>query len=127
MVSPAACSSNNLQYRAVLSHLKALTTALRVTPGAESSLLLKFQELLWLATGAKASAKELVTLSLNRINNDFKDYDVFINMLRNLKGMEHMVNKMAGAFHSRYTICNFMHHYNKKLMLSILLVLYINK
>ena len=87
-----ASSRNSPQYKAVLSHLEVLTTALRVTPGAESSLRLKFQELSWLAIGAEASANELVTLALNRIENDVRNYDVFVHMLRNVTGMEQMVD-----------------------------------
>ena len=84
------------QYKAVLSHLETLTTALRVTPGAEGSLLLKLQVLSWLPIGAEASAKELVTLALNRIENDVRDYEVFINMLKNIAAMEWVVNIIAG-------------------------------
>ena len=84
------------QYKAVLSHLEALTTTLRVTPGAVSSLLQKFQELTWLAIGAEASAKELVTLALNRIENDVKDFDVFMNMLGTIPGMKTVVDKITG-------------------------------
>ena len=87
---------NSLQYKAVLNHLEALTTALRVTPGAESSLRLKFQELSWLPIGAEASANELVPLALNRIENDTSDYEMFINILRNITGMEQLVNTITG-------------------------------
>ena len=97
LVLGMASSSNSPQYKAVLSHLEALTTTLRVTPGAESSLLQKFQELSWLAIGAKASAKELVTLALNRIENDVKDYEVFTNMLGTIPGMKTVVDKVAGT------------------------------
>ena len=86
------------QYKAVLSHLEVLTTTLRVTPDAESTLLQKFQELTWLAIGAKVSAKDLVTLVLNRIENDVKDYEVFINMLGSITGMKTVVNKITGIF-----------------------------
>ena len=89
--------ANSPQYKAVLSHLEALTTTLRVTPGAESSLLLKFQQLTWLAIETEASAKELVTLALNRIKNDVKDYEVFINMLETVPGMKTVVNKITGT------------------------------
>ena len=93
-----ASSRISPQYKAVLSHLEDLTTALRVTSGAEISLLMKFQELSWLPIGAEASAKELVTLALNRIDNDVRDYDVFVNMLKNVTGIGQMVNKI-GMFH----------------------------
>ena len=97
-----ANSRNSPQYKAVLSHLEALTTALRVRPGAESSLLLKFKELSWLPIGTEASANELVTLALNRIENDVRDYDVFVRMLRNTAGMEQMVNTFAGKLADDY-------------------------
>ena len=93
-----ASNRNSPHYKAVLSHLEALTTALRVTPGAEISLCLKFKELSWLPIVAEASANELVTLALNRIENDVRDYDVFIYMLRNITGMEQMVDIFAGSF-----------------------------
>ena len=92
-----ASNRNSPQYKAVLSHLEALTTTLRVTPGAVSSLLQKFQELTWLAIGAEASAKELVTLALNRIENDVKDFDVFMNMLGTIPGMKTVVDKITGT------------------------------
>ena len=97
-----ANSRNSPQYKAVLSHLEALITALRVTPGAQSSLLLKLKELSWLPIGTEASAKELVTLALNRIENDVKDYDVFMCMLRNTAGMEQIVNTIAGKLADDY-------------------------
>ena len=81
--------ANSPQYKAVLSHLEALT-------GAEDSLLMKFKELSWLPIGAEASANELVTLALNRIVNDVRDYDVFVHMLRDIAGMERMVTTIAG-------------------------------
>ena len=91
-----ATSRKSPQYKAVLSHLEKLTTTLTVTPGAESSLLLKFQELSWLAIGAVATAQELVTLALNRIETDVRDYEVFINMLKDTAGMEQVVKMIVG-------------------------------
>ena len=91
-----ATSRKSPQYKAVLSHLEKLTTTLTVTPGSEGSLLLKFQELSWLAIGAVATAQELVTLALNRIETDVRDYEVFINMLKDTAGMEQVVKMIAG-------------------------------
>ena len=105
-------ASSSPQYKAVLSHLEALTTTLRIIPGAEDSLLLKFQERLWLAIGAGASAKELVTLALNRIKNDVKDYDVFINMLRYITGMEQVVNTIEGTLTTCISPHSHMHFYS---------------
>ena len=93
-----ASSRDSPQYKAVLSHLGTLTTTLRAIPDAESTLLQKFQELTWLSIGAKVSVKELVTLALNRIENDVKDYEVFINMLGAITGMKTVVNKITGIY-----------------------------
>ena len=82
----------------MLSDLETLITTFRVTPGAEVSLLLKLQERSWITIGAEASAKELVTLALNRIESNVRDYEVFINILRNIVGMERVVNIITGIY-----------------------------
>ena len=119
----AASINNNTLYKAVLSDLETLITTFRVTPEAEVSLLLKLQERLWLPIGAEASAKELVTLALNRIEDDVRDYEVFINILRNIAGMEQVVNIITGIYildlrYNTYVLCLFVHTQ----MLSMLLV-----
>ena len=80
-------STKTPEYIAVLDHLQQLTDRLKVLPGAEEALLVKFKMKHWVAITTK-DHDQLILLALDRIKEHAQDYRVFIDMLDNIEGMD---------------------------------------
>lgn len=65
-------------------------------PGARHSLLVQFQEQSWLAIGVEASVNDLMSVALNRIENDVKDYEMLLKIFENIPGMDQVVKRITG-------------------------------
>ena len=65
-------------------------------PGARHSLLVQFQEQSWLAIGVEASVNDLMSVALNRIENDVKDYEMLLKIFKNIPGMDQVVKRITG-------------------------------
>ena len=85
------------QYLAVLKNFEKLRTALKETDGAEESLLTIFKSQGWLGALAKTKADELLTKALNKIENKAESYEVFIQMLQDVSGIEDAVEEIISA------------------------------
>ena len=83
------------QYKAVLKKLQALTERLEQAKEVDT-LLQKFKIEEWMASGATATANELVLLALDRIKNKVTDYDVFVGMLDSMPGVRSIAEQMIG-------------------------------
>ena len=85
------------QYEAVLTNLDKLARTIRATPGAQGDLQTKFIVKSWLDPIAKTDADGLTTLALNKIENNVKDYNLFMEMLSSVTGMDQIVGIIRGV------------------------------
>ena len=85
------------EYKKVLSNLSDIVGTLQLTRYAKQNLCLKFIEREWLDLSADPTEKELVTQALQRIELDVNQFDVFNDMLDDIKGMDQIVQNLAIA------------------------------
>ena len=85
-----------LEYQRVRTNQSSITRALQLIPSASQSLRQKFQEKEWLGLTASPTEEQLVTLVLGRIEQDVNQFGEFIAMLRDIEGMDQIVNTMTG-------------------------------
>ena len=74
----------------------ALNRALKVQPGAKEELTLLYQQNKWLEIHEKPSTDELITLAAARIQQDSKQYEPFLTMLRGITGLGFIADKITG-------------------------------
>ena len=82
-------------YNRVRSNLTKITKALQSTPGARENLILHYKQYEWLDLTENPAEGELVTLALVRIKQDPSQFDKFIDMLRDTKGMDVIVTTLT--------------------------------
>ena len=83
------------EFDKVQSIMDDIITALKATPGATDKLTGKYKQEGWMAFTEIPTEEKLVTLALQRIKQDPNQYDLFIDMLRCIKGMDISVNKIT--------------------------------
>ena len=84
-------------YDKVLCNNYDIITALRSTPGATDTLTGKYKQKQWINITGKPTEDELVTLALNRIKQDPNQYDMFIDMLHDIPGMDITVKRITSC------------------------------
>ena len=84
------------EYRSIEEHMEKIRTHLRVNKGAKESLTVQYEKRRWLDIGESPDAKELVDKVLERVLNDVGQYDVFIEMLKAIVGMDIIWNRIEG-------------------------------
>ena len=87
---------DNPQYKAVLENLIPLVRTIEATSGSLEDLQRQFTVKSWLSPTAHTNANGLATLALNRIKTNVKDYDVFMEMLSSVTGMDQIVGIIEG-------------------------------
>ena len=85
------------QYLTVQENLEKLRRALKATDGAEESLLTIFKSRGWLDQLAQTKADGLLTKALNKIENKAENYEVFIQMLMQVSGIEDDVEAITST------------------------------
>ena len=96
MSSNSTMGRDTPKYRAVLRNFPPLAKAIEVTPETSENLQRNFIDRSWLSPKAqKINADGLVTLALNRIETSISDYDVLMNMLGSLTGMDEIARKIS--------------------------------
>ena len=85
------------EFDKVLSIMDDIITALKATPGATDKLTGKYKQEGWMAFTENPTEDKLVTLALQRIKQDPNQYDLFIDMLRCIKGMDITVNSITSS------------------------------
>lgn len=83
-------------YKSVLAFTTDITDCLKANSAAKDALISKYQEQEWIDSTTTLNEKELVTLVLNRISNNAGQYDIFMDMLKKIVGMNLIVNKLKG-------------------------------
>ena len=82
-------------YYRVLSNMRDIITALKSTPGATYMLTGKYKQGGWMTFTENPTEYQLVTLALRRIQQDPNQYYLFIDMLRDIPGMDLTVNRIT--------------------------------
>ena len=76
-------------------NLVSITKALKSTPGARENLILHYVQQKWLDTAENPVEGELVKVALVRIKQDPSQFDLFIDMLGDIEGMDLMVKTLG--------------------------------
>ena len=84
-------------YNKVRCNMSDIITALKSTPGATDELTGKYKQKGWLAITEYPTEDRLVNLALQRIKQDPKQYDMFIDMLRSISGMDLTVDRITSC------------------------------
>ena len=84
-------------YERVRCNMDDITSALKSTPGATDKLTGKYKQEGWMDINEHPTEDKLVTLALQRIKQDPKQYDLFIDMLRDIPGMDLTVNSITSS------------------------------
>lgn len=92
------------EYTRVRCNIDRIVSALQSNPAAKERLELKCEQEGWLEVCSNLTNKELVSFILGRIEQDVKQYDEFIAMLQDIKGMDlilkHLRSKVASFLSS---------------------------
>ena len=95
-IHSAVPNSNTPQYIAVCDNWFHLVKAIKAIPEALQDLQRAFKAKSWLGRTAQTDADQLIALALNRIENNVKDYGVFMEMLSSVTGMDQIVDLVKG-------------------------------
>ena len=85
------------QYLAVQKNLVTLVRTLKATDDAKETLLTLFKVRGWLDQLVQTKADGLITKALDQIDNDVENYEVFIEMLKEVSCIEEAVKKITGS------------------------------
>lgn len=73
-----------------------LTSTLEATPGAFDTLSMKFVQSNWISLTAKTSARELVLLACQKIEQKASEYSTIYGMLKDTNGMDIILGRLEG-------------------------------
>ena len=91
-------------YNVILHKLSDIIKALKLNPGARKKLTSLYHQNKWLGIDESPEEDELVRLALMRIEQDPSQFDMFIDMLGGIKGMDVIVKVLTGG-ELRYSLC----------------------
>ena len=81
----------------ILKNLVAIKKVLKLTVVAKDELTLHYIAHKWLPSNATPSESDLAILALKKIEQDPKQYDVFLEMLEDTEGMSLVLVKITGG------------------------------
>lgn len=93
---------DSMAYKSVLAHIDTITSHLKVNSSAKGTLVTKYQQQGWLSITETPDEKELVTMALNRIAQDEKQYDIFMKMIGDITGMDIVAGKIKSKAVTSY-------------------------
>lgn len=102
------------EYKSVLEHKTSICECLRVNTDGKTSLTGKYQEKEWLSIGAKPDEETLVDIVLNRISNDARQYDIFMEMLVGIPGIDIILKNIKGIEANVYSTGRTRSHLTRK-------------
>lgn len=85
------------EFKSVREHMSAIYAHLQVNDEARKLLTMKYQEKSWIGIGESPEPSNLVPKALVRISGDASQYHMFMRMLKDIKGMDIVVNKIEGT------------------------------
>lgn len=71
---------------------------LEVSKNAKESLTLRYEKERWIDIGESPNSKALVDKALERISSGTRQYDVFIEMLKEIVGMDIIWENIEGTY-----------------------------
>ena len=92
-----SCSVCYTGHENILKNLVAIKKALTCTEGAKDDLTLHYISQKWLRPNATPSESDLARLAVMKIESDPKQYEVFLEMLRDTEGMDLILVKITGG------------------------------
>ena len=95
-------------YDRVLSNLVIITEALESSPSSLDKLTLLYKQHKWLHIKEKPKESQLVILALERIKQDPSQFNLFMEMLCSIKGMDLIVTILTGGGLYSGTKCHLM-------------------
>ena len=84
-----------MQYKAVLSSLEDITTAIKATPEVKDTLSIKFKIKQWIEPTAHCSEAELAQCALEIVRQDHKQFSILVEMFRETAGMNIIADRMT--------------------------------
>lgn len=97
MASPAAEESSGRdtpKYKKVLSKIPKITSTLKQVPGAKAQLSELYKKNRWIPMEADATETELVNIALERIQLKSSQFELFVGMLKEITGMDLIVETL---------------------------------
>ena len=85
------------EYDKVRFNINNIITTLKSTPGATDMLTGMYKQKGWMNISVHPTEDQLVTLALDRIKQDSKQYDLFIDMLHDISGMDLTVKRITSS------------------------------
>lgn len=85
------------EYRSVLKNRQMIIDHLQENH-AKDQITMKYIEHQWIDITASLSGSDIITFALNRISADPRQYDAFMDMLRDIVGMEMVVKEIEGIY-----------------------------
>ena len=90
--------TQTLQYKCVRNNYARLTEHLRTNPQAKERLFDEFVVEGWYEPGDGPNGNVLINIALHRIEENVKEYSVFISMLERVPATNIIVKDLKGAF-----------------------------
>ena len=84
-------------YKTVLACNTNIVDCLKANSPAKETLIAEYKKRAWIDIAAIPSETELVTLVLDRISIDARQYNIFMEMLENIAGMNLIADKLKGS------------------------------
>ena len=67
---------------------------IKANPSAKESLSIKFKEEEWINITAECTEEQLVRYAIQRVQQDFTNFKIFVGMLQDTPGMDIIVEKL---------------------------------
>ena len=82
------------KYKKVLSKIPEITSTLKQLPGAKEQLSELYKKNRWIPMEADATEMNLVNIALERIQLKSSQFEVFVGMLKEITGMDLIVETL---------------------------------
>ena len=79
------------EYNSVLNNLNKIVDTLKSSPSAKETLTLRYKEKKWMDVREQLDEQALITIALQRIEMDCRQFDTFVSMLKDITGMDLVV------------------------------------
>ena len=86
--------TDTVQYKAVLSSLEDIITAIKATPEVKETLSIKFKMKEWIKPTAACSEAELAECALEKVRQDPGQFSVLVEMFHDTVGMNVIAEKL---------------------------------
>ena len=92
--SQQSSGADTAQYKAVLSSLEDIITAIKATPEVKETLSIKFKMKEWIKPTVACSEAELAECALEKVRQDPEQFPVLVKMFHDTVGMNVIAKKL---------------------------------